>query len=303
MLTVVLLMASCMKSKDNESGTLYNDTAITAFSLGTLNRYLHTISSTGEDSIYKVTVTGSDYKFSIDQENHRIFNADSLPGGTDVKHVVCSVASLNNGTVFYKSLVSDTIYYHSSTDSIDFSSPRQFLVFASNGNDHEEYTIEVNVHQEEGEQFIWMRHADNADIAALEKMKAVTIDGTATDLDFAIYNANNGNGRGWKHMTIENVAVSNHKLLIGTMTGTEESQTEKVFGGAWYSVGSWTLKLVAKGDNNGWVGPLENGIRQAVVTTAPADGIYTISGVKTSGLQRGLNIIVTDGKARKVFVK
>ena len=176
MLTVVLLMASCMKSKDNESGTLYNDTAITAFSLGTLNRYLHTISSTGEDSIYKVTVTGSDYKFSIDQENHRIFNADSLPVGTDVKHVVCSVASLNNGTVFYKSLVSDTIYYHSSTDSIDFSSPRQFLVFASNGNDHEEYTIEVNVHQEEGEQFIWMRHADNADIAALEKMKAVTID-------------------------------------------------------------------------------------------------------------------------------
>ena len=134
-------------------------------------------------------------------------------------------------------------------------------------------------------------------------MKAVTIDGTATDLDFAIYNANNGNGRGWKHMTIENVAVSNHKLLIGTMTGTEESQTEKVFGGAWYSVGSWTLKLVAKGDNSGWVGPLENGIRQAVVTTAPADGIYTISGVKTSGLQRGLNIIVTDGKARKVFVK
>lgn len=175
MLTAVLLMASCLNSKDSDS-TLNDDTAITGFTLGTLNRYLHTTSSTGADSIYKVLVTGSDYKFSIDEDNHRIFNVDSLPVGTDVKHVVCSIASLNNGTVLYKSLISDTLFYYNSSDSLDFSSPRSFFVYASNGSSYEEYTVEVNVHKEEGEQFIWMRHNDNADIAALEKMKAVTID-------------------------------------------------------------------------------------------------------------------------------
>ena len=64
----MLLLASCMKSKDNNV-TLASDTAITSFSLGTMKRIVHTTSSTGADSTYKVSVTGSDYKFSIDQVN------------------------------------------------------------------------------------------------------------------------------------------------------------------------------------------------------------------------------------------
>ena len=33
------------------------------------------------------------------------------------------------------------------------------------------------------------------------------------------------------------------------------------------------------------------------------DGIYTIAGAKTNKLQRGLNIVISNGKARKVLVK
>jgi len=175
-LTMILLLASCMKS-DDKTSTLYNDTAITAFSLGTLNRYLHTTSSKGTDSIYKVTVTGSDYKFSIDQANHRIFNADSLPVSTDVEHVVCSVSSLNNGSVFIEDTEdSDILHFYSSADSIDFSTPRKFLVYAADGSGYEEYTVQLNVHKEEGDQFRWIIHAESQEMTGMETIKALMIE-------------------------------------------------------------------------------------------------------------------------------
>ena len=126
--------------------------------------------------------------------------------------------------------------------------------------------------------------------------------GNATDLQYDIYNANGAQGRGWKHQDIENVVVTNHELFIGTMCGTAESKTEKVFTGNWYSVGGWTLTLISKGDNAGWEGPL-TGIETMTVEKTVADGIYNIAGVKMSKLQRGLNIVVRNGKAQKILVR
>ena len=45
------------------------------------------------------------------------------------------------------------------------------------------------------------------------------------------------------------------------------------------------------------------GIETIVNDNAVADGIYTIAGVKTGKLQRGLNIVVRNGKALKIMVK
>ena len=154
LLALLATMTSCLKGK-NDTVTLYSDAAINGFTLGTLNRYVHTISSTGEDSVYKVTVTGSDYTFHIDQVNHRIYNTDSLPVGTDVAHVVCSITSANNGTITIKDIESDTLRYYSSADSIDFTQPRKFYIFSSDGEGETIYTISVNVHQQEGNEFIW----------------------------------------------------------------------------------------------------------------------------------------------------
>ena len=53
------------------------DTAITAFSLGSLDRYTKT--KAGKDTLLKANVTGSDYKFYIDQAQRKIYNVDSLP--------------------------------------------------------------------------------------------------------------------------------------------------------------------------------------------------------------------------------
>ena len=202
--TAMLLLTSCMKS-DNTTSTLYTDTAITSFSLGTLNGYLHTTSSTGADSIYKVSITGSDYKFSVDHANHRIFNTDSLPLYTDVKAVVCYVNTLNNGSVFIEDTEdSDILYFYSSSDSIDFSTPRKFEVYSSDGSTHEDYTVQLNVHKEDGEQFIWKIHQESTEIAELDRIKAVTMNG-----DLYVFGTKEGktigytttNGDEWKPVT------------------------------------------------------------------------------------------------------
>lgn len=160
LLTVLAVMSSCLKSDDN-TVTLYDDAAITAFSLGTMNRYLHTTSSTGTDSIYKNTYAGSDYLFHIDQITHRVYNTDSLPVGTDVAHVICGVATRNSGLVIIQDMDTDTLRYFSSSDSIDFTQPRKFIIYSTDGSGSTEYTISVNVHKEEADEFVWQRMEDN----------------------------------------------------------------------------------------------------------------------------------------------
>ena len=111
MLIALTVLASCLKDNDTSVET-YSDTAITAVTLGTLNRYTHTVSSkTGNDTIIKSTLTGSTYRLTIDQLGCKIFNRDSLPLGTDLKHVVLSgVSTKNGGVAFIKSLISDTLF-------------------------------------------------------------------------------------------------------------------------------------------------------------------------------------------------
>ena len=128
------------------------------------------------------------------------------------------------------------------------------------------------------------------------------LSGEQTPEQEAIYMANGENGRGWKHLEIKDIVVTNHELLIGTMAGTADSKTEKVFAGSWYSVGGWTLTRTAKGNDGDWTGPI-TGIQNVEPAKLMADGIYTLTGVKANQLQRGLNIVVRNGKALKVMVK
>ena len=169
LMALLATMTSCLKGSSGSSTTLYSDAAINYFVLGSLNRYVHTVSSTGEDSVYKVQITGSDYDFHIDQVNRRIYNTDSLPVGTDVKHVVCTISSVNNGTVTIKDIDSDTLRYFSSADSIDFSQPRTFHIFSSDGEGESIYTISVNVHQQEGTEFNWEQVGFDYEPAAKEE--------------------------------------------------------------------------------------------------------------------------------------
>lgn len=205
LLSAVMLCTSCLGSDDDDT-TYYDDTAITAFSLGTLNQYLHTTSSSGGDSIYTTTVTGSNYSFYIDQQACEIYNPDSLPVGTDAEHVICSISAKNSGTIVLKNIDSDTLTYYSSSDSIDFTSPRTVYVYALSGAGRREYTIHVNVHQEEADSFQWKQLGSATQLASLQAMKAVSNGGNLyvfgkQDGQTVAYTSEETDGKMWRTVT------------------------------------------------------------------------------------------------------
>jgi hypothetical protein len=136
---------------DDTEVTRYDDAAITAFTLGTVNRYVNGVKS---------TFNGSEYLFHIDQTNRIIYNKDSLPIGTDAAHIICGLSTYNNGQPYIVSTDGTYMTYHTTTDSVDFTTPRTFRVIASSGAGYTDYTVKVNVHKENPDSFVWKKMAD-----------------------------------------------------------------------------------------------------------------------------------------------
>lgn len=209
MFSAVILVASCLSDDTDSDITYYDDTAITSFSLGTLNRYLVTKATSSfdddgnpEDSTYTEEVTGSDYKFNIDQAARRIYNTDSLPTGTDAEHVICNINSKNAGIVVIKDTDSDTLRYYSSSDSIDFTQEREFRVYSTSGATYRTYMVSVNVHKEDPDSFKWVNRGANPAFASLHGMKAVTFNGKlmvygSDGNSTSVYTTNSGDGTSW----------------------------------------------------------------------------------------------------------
>lgn len=179
LLATMAVMSSCMSSNDSTT-TTYSDAAITSFTLGTLTRYLHTTSKSGGDSIYKRTITGSSYKFHIDQNLRLIYNTDSLPVGTDVSKVLCTIGSKNYGTIFIQDEADEnSMTFYSSTDSINFTNPRKFYVYSNdNTGNHSDYIVKVNVHKEEAGEFVWNQLDVSEELKELDDLEAYFWAGT-----------------------------------------------------------------------------------------------------------------------------
>ena len=170
MLSAVFTLTSCLGDDDSE--IVYpGDAAITSFALGNLKCYVTTTSSKGADSTYTTTVTGTNYRFSIDQVNRQIYNVDSLPYGTDVAHVLCTIGSKNSSTVVIKNTTDDNLVRYVSSDSIDFSEPRQMSAYSLDGSTHVDYTVTVNVCQEKPDSFFWHVTSVEQDFAQAEHLK------------------------------------------------------------------------------------------------------------------------------------
>lgn len=160
LLMTVAMMMSCLNSSDSDS-TSYTDAAISSFSIGNLQRTIHTTSSTGADSTYTTTVSGALYDFEIDQTGCRIFNPDSLPMGTDVSRVLVTMSAYNNGTILIKDVASDTLRIYNSTDSLDFTKPRIITALSNDGQGTRNYTVNINVYQEDPNAFVWKLMSNN----------------------------------------------------------------------------------------------------------------------------------------------
>lgn len=228
---VSLSMASCL-SDDEEELVYYDDTAITSFSIGTLNKYYTVKSSTGEDSIVKSTVNCSSYKFSIDNYSNKIYNVDSLPIGVDASKVICTLYTKNSGLAVWNlksSTETDSLAFYTTTDSMDFTKPQELRVYNTSMTAYRKYIVNVNVHQEVADSFVWKNFADDAVAASLKNMKSVCVggklylfgsDGTATK----VYHADSHEFSGFvpysmSSMTLgteayKNIAVLNNIIYV-----------------------------------------------------------------------------------------
>lgn len=146
-------MTACNSDSDGTetgftSDNIYSSTAITAFNIKANSKIISNL-----DSCY----------FTIDLLQSQIFNADSLPYGTDVTKLVPNIttngSSLIEITVTGSSVMNDTVFSYTtdSTDSIDFSAPSKVSVRVVSVNSlySQTYDLKVNVHQVKGDSLAW----------------------------------------------------------------------------------------------------------------------------------------------------
>ena len=276
LITATLSLSSCLSS-DETTVEYTHDTAITAFSLGSLDRYTKT--KAGKDTLLKANVTGSDYKFYIDQAQRKIYNVDSLPAGTRTAAVLATITSKNSSPVILMHAKQtenlDSATYYSSTDSINFSEPRLIRVYSSDYSAYAQYTVTVYVHKELPYEFKWHELAqNNSQLAAFSDLKAVAcgdyiyVFGKTAEGTKVLKSAIN-DGSAWSSITM-NVSLS-----------SDAYQSAVALDGELYiSDGG---KVYASADAATWTKVFENAdIKQLIGASSKNLYAYTAAGISVS---------------------
>lgn len=169
------IMTSCLDN-DVDQITYTSETSITGFSLGTLHIDRVGKDKNGEDSAYVDTLDCSNYPFTIDQINRTITNKDSLPVGTYIDKVITNI-TYDAGVLAYKPKGSDNDTIWTSTDSIDFTEPLEFKVYAYSGVEGKPYKVTINVHKQEPDTISWKKFDNSFSAGSLSEQKAVYANG------------------------------------------------------------------------------------------------------------------------------
>jgi hypothetical protein len=249
LLLTVCTLSSCLTNDDNEV-ILYNDAAITAFTLGTLTQY-----EPGTSTVV-ATLTGSNYKMAIDQINYRVFNRDSLPIGTAINNVLCSVTAAHSGGIAIQNLDNDLFQWYSSSIPYDFSQkPRIFRIFATDGTYYRDYKVSINVSKAKTKD-IWTAKADTTLLGSFTDMRLVALDtllvvfGKKNGTTQVCISKNKGltweSGRTFNDTTVYSSAIVKNDTLF-TLSKQQLYYTKNAE--QWDSLAnSWNLKqLVAAG--------------------------------------------------------
>lgn len=146
------IAVSCNSSSDTSGSSSYvasSDVSITAFNLQSNSKVLSNL-----DSVF----------FSIDLERGLIYNADSLPVGTDVSRLLVNLEynsafsvefNVKNGKVLQK----DTTFAYSTSDSVDFTGDVKLTIVAADQVTRRTYDVKVNVHKMKPDSMSWDRVA------------------------------------------------------------------------------------------------------------------------------------------------
>lgn len=211
--------------------------------------------------------------FSIDLEHGVIFNADSLPVGTDVTHLVPVI-------VYPKAVTSATIqmvggqtegtsdYKKHPTDSIDFSGDVLFTLVAQNGTTSATYRLKVNVHKTKPDSIVWDRMAVTdlpSRLPSPTDQKTVSFDKKAytlvreSDGSMTLAVSDNLFERKWTktavspdfQMDLRTFTASDKKFYVLSSTGdlyeSDDAKTWIATGEKWLNIvggyGDWVLGL------------------------------------------------------------
>lgn len=155
---VSLALTSCL---DDDTVTEYSsDATIRGFSINNIKTEIFT-----ETDTTTFTVTGSQFPFTIDQLSAvgQIYNTDSLPVNTDITKVSVNFSS-QGVNISYKLKDkdgNDSICWWATTDSINFTNPVTFTVYAADAVVTKEYDIKINVHKCVPDSLVWNEIKDN----------------------------------------------------------------------------------------------------------------------------------------------
>lgn len=236
------IMTSCLDN-DVEQITYTSETSITGFSLGTLHIDRVGKDKNGEDSAYVDTLDCSNYPFTIDQINRIITNKDSLPVGTYIDKVITNI-TYDAGVLAYKPKGSDNDTIWTSTDSIDFTEPVEFKVYAYSGVEGKPYKVTINVHKQEPDTISWKKFDNNPFSAGnLSEQKAVYANGKVYVF------GKNGNGT---HIEFSDVSDDNPNSWtpVATNITNIDTYSATAWAGNIYFLAGGTNKLLYKLDAN-----------------------------------------------------
>ncbi len=171
-----LLLAGACNTTDTptqEGAADYSGTAVRSFSLQENDKVLNNM-----DSVF----------FSIDLVNGTIFNADSLPTGTDISALAvkmqtdaCAECKFHMTSVHGNDTVVD--FLTSPDEKLNFTKPVSLYIKSYNGSYERTYEIKVNVHTQYADSLQWSDAAlPPMPVSDATEMRTVSFHGTAYTL-------------------------------------------------------------------------------------------------------------------------
>lgn len=172
------LASSCneKKSETDEIAVTVSTVAVKSFNLKADTKILEDL-----DSVF----------FSIDLNNGVIFNADSLPKGTDISRlipVVTFMTTMSKAEIVVSEEGKDDKtfnYLENANDSIDFTKNVALKVTAYDETTQYTYRIKVNVHKQQPDSLMWDKLAEGrlpSRNGAPIRQKSVSINGSVISL-------------------------------------------------------------------------------------------------------------------------
>lgn len=217
--------------------------------------------------------------FTIDLANARIFNADSLPYGTNVTKlvpVISAVSTASTVEIIFRdsSTETDSIvnYLETTTDSIDFTYPVRLKVVSESKDVVHNYEIKVNVHKMQADSLAWSMIESAplpTSIAVLDAQRTTCLDGvyyclTSGEGKYCVATTTTPDDPAWQVAEttfpftpdVNSLAASSDALYILDTDGILYTSTDFAAwtstGEQWHSIyGAYTDQVMGCADDSG----------------------------------------------------